>query len=88
MLFLTRAGGEVREVDVETREERAITEQFDRPVGWGFYRVVALANGDYLLTGGPARKEAYLQILDKSLTKPPVVLDQVIAEGPRSRAPK
>ena len=82
VLFLTRAGGEVHEVDIETGEERAITERFDRPEGWGFYRVMALANGDYLLTGGPARKEAYLQILDKSLEKAPVVLDQVIAEGP------
>ncbi|MGD8896279.1 MAG: hypothetical protein PVJ73_09615 [Acidobacteriota bacterium] len=82
VLFLTRAGGEVREVDVETGEERPITERFERPEGWGFYRVMCLANGDYLLTGGPARKEAYLQILDKSLTRPPVVLDEVIAEGP------
>ena len=82
VLFLTRAGGEVRAVDIETGEQRAITENLERPGGWGFYRVMALANGDYLLTGGPARKEAYLQVLDKSLVKPPVVLDQVIAEGP------
>jgi len=82
VLYLTRAGGEVREVDVATGEVREITVRFERPEGWGFYRVMALANGDYLLTGGPARKEAYLQILDGSLEKPPVMLDQVIAEGP------
>jgi hypothetical protein len=82
VMYLTKAGGEVYEIDIETKEQRPITLHYDRPEGHGYYRALYLANGDYLLTGGPRRHEAYLQIMDKSLTKPPKVFDIIVREGP------
>ena len=82
VMFLTRAGGEVMEIDLQTKETRSITEHIQRPEGWGYYRALYLPNGDFLLTGGPRRHEAYLQIMDKSLTKQPKVFDLIIREGP------
>jgi hypothetical protein len=82
VMYLTKAGGEVFEIDIETKEQRPITLHFNRPEGHGYYRALYLANGDYLLTGGPKRHEAYLQIMDKSLDKPPKVFDIIVREGP------
>ena len=82
IMYLTRAGGEVYEIDVKSGKKRAITQHFKRPANHGYYRAMYLANGDYLLTGGPRRHEAYLQIMDKSLTKGPKVFDLIIREGP------
>ena len=82
IMYVTRAGGEVYELDLESGESRPLTLHYERPEGWGYYRALYLPNGDYLLTGGPSRKEAYLQIMDSSLEEPPIVTDEVIAEGP------
>lgn len=83
ILYLTQAGGDVYEIDIQTGQTRPISLHYQRPEGWGYYRALYLSNGDYLLTGGPDRNEAYLHILDKSLSKPPKVFkDVVVAEGP------
>ena len=83
ILFLTRAGGDVMEIDIETRQISPVTLHYARPDDWGYYRALYLPNGDYLLTGGPSRQKAYLQILDRHKTKPPKVFnDVIIGEGP------
>ena len=82
IMYLTRAGGEVYEIDIVSGKKRPITPHYDRPEGHGYYRALYLANGDYLLTSGPDRHEAYLQILDKSLTRPPKIFDIIVREGP------
>jgi hypothetical protein len=81
ILYVTRTGGEVEEIDLETRQVRRIT-TFPRPDGVGFYRALYLANGDYLLTGGPKRRETYFYVLDRSLAEPPTVLPGIVWEGP------
>ncbi len=82
ILYLTEAGGDVFEIDIRTRQTKPISLHYQRPEGWGYYRALYLSNGDYLLTGGPSRQETYLQILDKSLTRPPKVFkDVLVAEG-------
>lgn len=81
VLYVTRTGGEVEEMDLATREVRRIT-TFERPPGVGFYRALYLASGDYLLTGGPARRETSLYFLDKDLARPPVVTREIVWEGP------
>ena len=45
--FVSKAGGEVWVVDIETKETKQITKPEDRPQGHGYYRVVSLANGDF-----------------------------------------
>jgi hypothetical protein len=81
LLYVTKAGGEVYEYDLETGENKPIS-TFDRASGVGFYRCNYLANGDYFLTGGKDRRSAYIYILDKSLTQPPHLLYEMVAEGP------
>lgn len=82
VMYLTKAGGEVEEVDVKTGQITPVTRHLKRPEGWGYYRALYLSNGDILLTGGPKRHEAYLQILHKDRQKPPRVFDLIIREGP------
>ena len=82
VMYLTRAGGEALEIDIKTRQRTPVTLHFYRPKNHGYYRAMYLSNGDYLLTGGPERHEAYLQIMDKSLEKPPMVFDEIVREGP------
>lgn len=81
VMFLTRAGGKVQEVDIQTKEIREVSDRLGMPSGWGFYRALYLSNGDYLFTAGPRRREAYLVIADKSLTKRKIFY-QIIYEGP------
>jgi len=82
VMYITHSGGDVFEIDVQTGIKTAVTQHYERPESFGYYRAMFLVNGDYLLTGGPGRHEAYLQIMDKSLTKPPVVFDLIVREGP------
>ena len=81
ILFVTKTGGEVEEIDIDTRGVRRIT-NFPRPDSVGFYRALYLANGDFLLTGGPARRKCIFYILDKSLKRPPTVISESVWEGP------
>jgi Tol biopolymer transport system component len=81
VMYVTEAGGEVEEVDIETGEKKIIS-YFQRPDNVGFYRALYLSNGDYLLTGGTARREAYIYILDKGLEEPPTIIDENVWEGP------
>jgi len=81
ILFVTKTGGEVEEIDIKTREVRRIT-SFPRSDSVGFYRALYLANGDFLLTGGPARRKCIFYILDKSLKRPPTVISESVWEGP------
>ena len=83
VMFLTRAGGDVMEIDIQTKQISPVTLHYERPKDWGYYRALYLSNGDYLLTGGPSRHEAYLQIMDRHRTKPPKVFkDVIVGEGP------
>lgn len=81
--FVDRAGGDVWVVDVSTKKARQITKSEDRPEGYGYYRVLVLANGDLLLGCGPIRQELYFQVLDKEFKNPPQKIeDEELCEGP------
>ena len=80
VMFLTKAGGAVQEVDVRTREIREVSSWLEMPRDWGFYRALYLSNGDYLFTAGPRRREAYLVIANKDLSKRKIFY-QIIYEG-------
>ncbi len=80
--FVDSAGGDAWVVDINTNKTKKITKPSFRPAGHGYYRVICLSNGDLLLTCGPARRETYIQIMDKSMKKPPVTLNESINEGP------
>jgi hypothetical protein len=76
-------GGEVFVVDVNTKEIKQLTKPEDRPEGHGYYRVLALPNGDLLLCAGAVRQMLYFQVMDKSLKNPPYNIDaEVLVEGP------
>ena len=47
-----------------------------------YYRVFYMDDGNFLVTGGPERYGAFMQILDKSATKPPTRMDVQVIEGP------
>jgi hypothetical protein len=79
VMYVTKAGGEVEEFDLKAKTTRVIS-SFPHP-GVGFYRCYYLSNGDYFLGGGPQRADLTMYILDKSLTKPPVLLEKFY-EGP------
>ena len=81
ILYVTKAGGEVEEIDFKTGQVRRIS-AFERPENVGFYRALYLANGDYILTGGPGRDKCIFYFLDKSLNHPPYILNEPIREGP------
>ena len=69
--FLDKAGGEVWQVDMITKETRQITRPGDRQQGHGYYRVFCMANGDLLLCCGAERHRLYFQVLEKSLKTAP-----------------
>ena len=89
LLFMERGLGDAYRVDVKTREVKPLTTHFYNP---GFDRVLALANGDYLLTGtrdfdakdpwSGRHSRFEMFVLDRSLTKPPVSLGAWFDEGP------
>jgi hypothetical protein len=89
LLFMERGLGDAYSVDLATREVLPLTAHF---YNQGFDRVLALANGDYLLTGPRAvdpkapwsgRHTSFeMFVLDRSLTKPPVPLGAALDEGP------
>lgn len=81
LFFVDSAGGDVWKVNVRTKRLKKITKPDDRPKGHGYYRVMFLANGDLLLNCGPERHKTYMQIMDKSLKKKPISLDEDINEG-------
>jgi hypothetical protein len=89
ILFMERGLGDAYAVDVKTGAVRPLTAHF---YNQGFDRVLALANGDYLLTGPRAvdakdpwsgRHTSFeMFVLDKGLAKPPVPLGARLDEGP------
>ena len=88
ILFLEKTFGDVYEIEVATGIIRALTHHFRH---YGFTRALYLANGDILLSGperfdpkkpGDARTQCFLSVLDKSLTKAPVLLGTKCSEGP------
>lgn len=81
ILYVTKAGGEVMEFDTVTRKTRHIS-NFARSEGHGFYRALYMYNGDYLLTGGDKRKNAYVYILDQDLNRAPTYIHELLWEGP------
>lgn len=81
VFFVDSAGGEVWRVARHSKKLKTITRPEYRPEGHGYYRVMCLANGDLLLNCGPERHETYMQIMDKSLNKAPITLDEEINEG-------
>lgn len=81
IFFVDSAGGDVWKVNVRTKKLKKITKPEYRPDGHGYYRVMFLHNGDLLLNCGPERHKTYMQIMDKSLNKAPVKLDEDINEG-------
>lgn len=81
--YVDRAGGDVWVVEVGTNKTKQITKPEDRPEGHGYYRVLALANGDLLLGCGPKRQELYFQVLDKDFKNPPQTIEgEELCEGP------
>lgn len=81
IFFVDSAGGDVWQVDTDTKELRKITKPEYRPESHGYYRVMCLANGDLLLNCGPERHATYMQIMDKNLDQKPISLDEDINEG-------
>lgn len=81
IFYIDSAGGDVWKVSVKSKKLQKITKLEFRPEGHGYYRVMFLANGNLLLNCGPRRHETYMQIMDKSLEKPPITLDEDINEG-------
>jgi hypothetical protein len=75
-MYVTGTGGEVREINIKTRQTRSISGGQT-----GYYRAYYLSNGDYLLTKGPTRESAKLYLLDKGLSKPAVDLGIIVREG-------
>ncbi len=82
VFFVDSAGGELWSVDINTLKTKQISDASMRPEGHGYYRILCLANGDYLLTCGEGRRTTYIQIWNKSMERPPVTLDVKINEGP------
>lgn len=82
VFFVDSAGGDAWMVDIKTKKPEKITKPEYRPEGHGYYRVLELPNGDLLLTCGPERHTLYFQVLDKSLEKQPVKIDEAVDEGP------
>jgi hypothetical protein len=88
LLFLSKTYGDVFEIDLATRTLRLLTGHYPHA---GYTRALYLANGDILLSGPesfnplnprPSRVRCYLSVLDRSLTKPPVLLGTKCSEGP------
>ena len=82
VFFVDSAGGNVWMVNVKTKKTAQITKPGFLQEGHGYYRVLCLANGDLLLTCGPERYKLYFQVMNKSLKKSPVKIDELINEGP------
>jgi hypothetical protein len=88
LLFMEKAFGDAYRLDLETGRVTPLTTHFHHD---GFDRILTLANGDYLLTGtrdfdsrDPWKNRHRLEmfVLDKSLGKPAVPLDEWCDEGP------
>lgn len=92
ILFVDKPMGEVYELDLESGMIVPKTRHF---MHFGFTRALYLVNGDILLSGPvknwdptdpksreTARDLCWLSVMDKSCTKPPVLLKTLCAEGP------
>jgi hypothetical protein len=88
LLFMEKAFGDAYRIDVETGRITPLTTHFFHD---GFDRVLALPNGDYLLTGTrdfdsrdpwKTRHRLEMFVLDRSLSKPAVPLGEWCDEGP------
>lgn len=89
ILFIEKTFGDVYEIDLQTRQIRPLTHHYYHE---GYTRALYLPNGDILLSGAatfdannpmPSRHTlAELWVLDQSLRKPPVRLNEKCSEGP------
>lgn len=88
ILFIEKTYGDAFEVEVTTGRITPVTHHYPHV---GYTRALYLANGDILLSGAQAfdpkkphvsRVQCFLSVLDKSLTKPPVLLGTKCSEGP------
>lgn len=88
IIFIEKTFGDAYEMDLKTKALRLLTGHYPH---LGYTRALYLANGDILLSGpeqfdpknpGPSRRECFLYVLDKSLTKPPTPLGTKCSEGP------
>jgi Tol biopolymer transport system component len=88
ILFLSKTFGDVMEIDLATSAIRNLTAHYAH---YGYVRALYLASGDILLSGPEtfdpkgtedARRNSYLSVLDRSLTKAPVPLGVRCNEGP------
>lgn len=88
ILFLSKTFGDAMEIDLATKQIRNLTAHYPH---YGYTRALYLSNGDILLSGPPefdpqragaARRNCYLYVLDKSITKRPVALGVRCSEGP------
>src|SRR5437667_8300722 len=88
ILFLSKTFGDAMELDLTTKVIRNLTAHYPHH---GYTRALYLANGDILLSGpeafdpkkaGEARVQCFLNVLDKSLTKPSLPLGTKCSEGP------
>ncbi|MCS7338992.1 MAG: hypothetical protein NZ739_12295, partial [Verrucomicrobiae bacterium] len=88
ILFLSKTFGDAMEIDLATKAIRNLTAHYPH---YGYTRALYLANGDILLSGPvsfdaqkpwEARRNCYLFVLDKSLTKPPTPLAVLCSERP------
>jgi hypothetical protein len=83
IFFLDKPGGDVWSIDIKTRKLLQVTNQNDRPQGYGYYRVMSLSNGDLLLCGGYERHRLDFEVLNKNLLGKPIkILNEELDEGP------
>jgi hypothetical protein len=81
--FLDKPGGQVWAVNINTKLVTQLTYSTNKPQGYGYYRVLCLADGNLLLCGGSERHVLQMEVLHKSFKKVPEVIPSVLLdEGP------
>ncbi|MDX1740998.1 MAG: hypothetical protein R3178_06880 [Rhodothermales bacterium] len=80
--FVTKEGGSLREKNIETGEIRKLSAHYDLGEHSRYYRVMYMADGNLLATGGPERYDAYMQVLVPGSEREPYQLRVKVIEGP------
>jgi hypothetical protein len=81
--FLDKPGGDAWSYSIKTKTVNQITYENNRPKGYGYYRVMALSNGDLILCGGYERHKLFFEIIRKGFKFPPIKIEgEELDEGP------
>ena len=80
--FVTKEGGDLLEKNLVSGEVRDLSAHYDLGAFSNYYRIMYMADGNLILTGGPERYDAYMQILDPDLDREPYQMGVKVIEGP------